>query len=122
MESTMSTCSLTKTQESKEWPEAIISLKLTMNPYLMVMAEDKAAHEGLKLWEFINVALWEKIGKPSKEELLNFAAGFELDDLDPKWKKRLKLAARYEVEIQQAIIGEEQCKVSEHGSSKEDHQ
>ena len=43
MESTMSTCSLTKTQESKEWPEAIISLKLTMNPYLMVMAEDKAA-------------------------------------------------------------------------------
>jgi hypothetical protein len=121
MESTMSTCSLTKTQESKEWPEAIISLKLTMNPYLMVMAEDKAAQHGLKLWEFINVALWEKIGKPSKEDLLNFAAGFELDDLDPKWKKRLKLAARYEVETQQAILGEEQCK-AEPGSSKEDHQ
>ena len=122
MESTMSTCSLTKTQESKEWPEAIISLKLTMNPYLMVMAEEKAAHDGLKLWEFINVALWEKMGKPSKEDLLNFAAGFELDDLDPKWKKRLKLAARYEVEIRQAMMSQEQCKVSEPLNCEKDHQ
>ena len=122
MESTMSTCSLTKTQESKEWPEAIISLKLTMNPYLMVMAEEKAALDGLKLWEFINVALWEKMGKPSKEDLLNFAAGFELDDLDPKWKKRLKLAARYEVEIQQAMLNQEEYQVSEPLNCEKDHQ
>ena len=122
MESTMSTCSLTKTQESKEWPEAIISLKLTMNPYLMVMAEEKAALDGLKLWEFINVALWEKMGKPSKEDLLIFAAGFEVDDLDPKWKKRLRLAARYEVEIQQAMLNQEECQVSEPLNCEKDHQ
>jgi len=99
----MSTCSLTKTEESKKWPEGIISVKLTMNPYLLVLAEEKAAQTGLKVWEYINVALWEKLGKPSRSELLDFAASFDLDDMDPKWKKRLKLAARHEVEIQDAI-------------------
>jgi hypothetical protein len=106
----MSTCSITKTEESKKWPEAIISVKLTMNPYLLVLAEEKAAEAGLKVWEYINVALWEKLGKPSRNELLDFAAAFDLDDVDPKWKKRLKLAARHEVEIQEAIKGCEVCK------------
>ncbi|MGO8878616.1 MAG: hypothetical protein ACLPVO_09520 [Desulfomonilaceae bacterium] len=99
----MSNCSLTKTDESKEWPEGIISVKLTMNPYLLVLAEEKAAKAGLKVWEYINVALWEKMGQPSREELTNFAAVFELDDMDPKWKERLKLAARHELEVMEQI-------------------
>ncbi|MCL5125018.1 MAG: hypothetical protein M1511_11070 [Deltaproteobacteria bacterium] len=98
----MTDCSLTNSEESRKWPEGITSVKLTMNPYLLVLAEDKAAREGLKLWEYINLALFEKIGRPSKDELLDFAATFELDDLDPKWKHRLKLTARYEVEVRQA--------------------
>ncbi len=99
----MSTCNLTQTEESRKWPEGIVSVKLTMNPYLLVLAEEKAAKAGLKVWEYINVALWEKMGQPSREELANFAAVFEVDELDPKWKKRLKLAARHEIEIVEQI-------------------
>jgi len=46
----MSTCSLTKTEESKKCPKGIISVKLTMNPYLLVLAEEKASQTGLKVW------------------------------------------------------------------------
>jgi hypothetical protein len=105
----MSTCSLTKTEESRKWPEGIVSVKLTMNPYLLVLAEEMAAKAGLKVWEYINVALWEKMGQPSREELTNFAAVFEMDELDPKWKKRLKLAARHEIEIVEQIKDGEVC-------------
>ncbi|MGC8660005.1 MAG: hypothetical protein ACP5U1_13120 [Desulfomonilaceae bacterium] len=99
----MTGCSLTNSEESKKWPEGIISVKLTMNPYLLVLAEEEAARQGLKLWEYINLALWEKLGEPSKDQLLDFASGFGVDDLDPKWKHRLKLAARHEVEVREAV-------------------
>ena len=105
----MPDCSLTKSKESKKWPEDIISVKLTMNPYLLALAEDKAYRDGLKLWEYINLALWEKLGCPSKDELLDFAATFDLDDLDPKWKHRLKLTARHEVEVRKVTTQLETC-------------
>lgn len=95
----MTACSTTKTEESKNWPEGIISVKLTMNPYILAFAEEKSLQSDMRLWEFINLALWEKLGKPSELELLAFASSIEVDDLDPKWKKRLRLAARHEMEI-----------------------
>lgn len=99
----MGNCSLTNSEESLNWPEGVVSVKLTMNPYLLVLAEEKAAARGLKLWEYINLALWKEIGNPTKTELMDFAASFELDEMDPKWKHRLKLAARHEVETGQII-------------------
>lgn len=96
----MSGCSLTHSEASRNWPEGIVSAKITMNPYLLAMAEEKALQKGIKLWEFINVALWEKLGCPTNKELMEFAAEMELDDLDPKWKKRLKITSRHELEIQ----------------------
>ncbi len=99
----MTTCSLTKTDESKQWPEGVISVKLTMNPYLLAFAEEKSLQTGVKLWEFINLALWEKLGKPTESELIDFASSVEVDDLDAKWKKRLKLTARHEVEVREAL-------------------
>lgn len=99
----MTECTTTKTEESKNWPEGIISVKLTMNPYLLAFAEEKSVQSDIKLWELINVALWEKLGKPGESELLEFAGSIEVDDLDPKWKKRLKLAARHEIEIKSLL-------------------
>ncbi|MCX5872723.1 MAG: hypothetical protein NTY51_05745 [Deltaproteobacteria bacterium] len=116
----MTTCSLTKTEESKKWPEGIISVKLTMNPYLLVLAEEKAARAGLKLWEYINLALWEKLEEPSKDELLEFASALDVDDIDPKWKIRLKLAARHEVEVREAIKDCEGCNKAESSDSNGD--
>ncbi len=95
----MSECSLTTSKESQNWPEATISVKLTMNPYLLAMAFEDAMSKGMKLWEFINIALWEKLGKPDEDALLEYAANIELDDEDPKWKKRLKITARHEIEM-----------------------
>ncbi len=95
----MSDCSITVSDASSNWPEGVISVKLTMNPYLLSMAEEAAARNGIKLWEFINVALWEKMGKPGMEVMLDYAAQQEISEDDPKWKKRLKLTARHEVEV-----------------------
>ncbi len=95
----MTDCSVTVSDASKNWPDGIISVKLTMSPYLLTLAEEASFGSGMKLWEFINVALWEKLGKPNEESLLNHAAELDLSDEDPKWKKRLKLTARHEIEV-----------------------
>ena len=95
-------CSLTHSEESKEWPAATISTRLTMNPYLLAMAREECYKHGINTWEFLNVALWEKLGKPTHDDLMKFAAGIELDDEDPKWLKRLKITAAHEVEVMTA--------------------
>jgi hypothetical protein len=95
----MSECSLTKSKESQHWPEGTISVKLTMNAYLLAMAFEHAMNQGMKLWEFINIALWERLGKPDEDALLEYAANIEIDEEDPKWKKRLKITARHEIEM-----------------------
>ncbi len=105
----MSNCSMTGSDASKSWPEGIISAKLTMNPYLLAMAQDAAYKEGLQPWEFINAALWDKLGKPDHDTLMGFAANLEIEDEDPKWKKRLKLTARFEVERTAAIKQREEA-------------
>jgi hypothetical protein len=96
----MSECSLTRSDSSKNWPEGVISVKMTMNPYLLAMAIEEALKSGLKPWELINVALWEKLGCPNQDTLMEFAANLELEEEDPKWKKRLKITARHEVEVE----------------------
>jgi hypothetical protein len=95
----MSDCSMTRSKEAENWPEGTISVKLTMNPYLLAMAVEKALESGISLWEYVNAGLWEKLGKPSSCELTQFAASLEVDEDDPKWKKRLKVTARYESEV-----------------------
>lgn len=95
----MSGCDLTISEAARNWPEGIISVKLTMNPYLLTLAEEASEKNGMKLWEFINVALWEKLGAPDQESMLNHAAGLDVCDDDPKWKKRLQLTARHEIEV-----------------------
>lgn len=97
----MDNCTVTHTEDSKNWPEATISVKLTMNPYLLAMAVERSLDAGVKLWEFINLALWEKLGSPSHDTLLEFAANMHVDDEDPKWKKRLTITARHEVETKE---------------------
>jgi len=94
-----STCSVTQSTEADNWPDGIISVKMTMNPYLLALAAEESMKRGMRTWELINLALWEKLGKPEKDELLDFAAGMEVLEEDPKWKKRLKLTARHEVEV-----------------------
>jgi len=98
----MTSCSMTSSQEAAQWPEGIISAKITMNPYLFAYAEDQSYRLGMKPWEFVNVALWEKLGKPDSRTLTEFAANLELDEEDPKWKKRLKITARHELAIDAA--------------------
>ncbi len=95
----MTECSVTRSPEAKNWPEGIISVKMTMNPYLLAMAIEEAYKSGLQPWEFINTALWEKLGKPDHDALMQFAADLEIIDEDPKWKKRLKITARHEVAV-----------------------
>lgn len=95
----MAECSLTQSPEAKNWPEAIISVKMTMNPYILAMAMEEAYKSGMQVWEFINSALWEKLGKPDHDALMKFAADLEIADEDPKWKKRLKITAKHEVAI-----------------------
>jgi hypothetical protein len=94
----MTDCSITQSEESKNWPEGTISTKMTMNPYVLAMAIEEAYKNGVKPWEFINAAIWERLGKPDHDTLMEFAANLEVEDLDPKWKKRLKITARFEVE------------------------
>jgi hypothetical protein len=95
----MAGCSITQSEAAKNWPEGIISVKMTMNPYLLAMAIEEALPKGMKPWEFINSALWEKLGCPDQETLMKFAANMEIFDEDPKWKKRLKIAAAHEVAV-----------------------
>lgn len=95
----MSQCSITASDEAKNWPEGLISAKITMNPYILAMAGEVSLKNGMKLWEFINLAIWEKMGKPSHEGLTELAANLEIFDEDPKWKKRLQIAARHEVAV-----------------------
>ena len=95
----MTQCSITQSHEATNWPEGTISVKLTMNPYLLAMAFEQSLNTGTKLWEFVNMALWEKLGKPDQDVLMEFAADMEIVDEDPKWKKRLKITARHEVEM-----------------------
>ena len=114
----MGGCSITVTEASKNWPEGIISVKLTMNPYILSLAEEASAKQGMKLWEYINVALWEKLGKPAQDVLLNYAAEQEIDEEDAKWKKRLKLTARHELEVlahRQTVNCAERCGVEDQG-------
>jgi hypothetical protein len=70
-----------------------------MNPYILAMIEEIALSKGMKPWEFINLAAWESLGKPSHEKLMEFAANLDVDDMEPRWKKRLKITAAYEVEL-----------------------
>ena len=93
----MSECSLTQSEESKNWPEGIISVKLTMNAYLLAMAFEESLKRGMKAWELINTALWKELGSPDFDTLLALAANMEIFEEDPKWKKRLKIAARHEL-------------------------
>ena len=95
----MAECSLTHSEEGRNWPDAIISSKMSMNPYLLAMAIEESAKQGMKVWELVNIALWEKLGKPDHSALMEFAANMEIFDEDPKWKKRLKITARHEVEV-----------------------
>ncbi len=95
----MAECSITQSEAAKNWPEGIISVKMTMNPYLLAMAIEEAFPKGMKPWEFINTALWEKLGCPDQMTLMKFAANMEVFDEDPKWKRRLKIAAAHEVAV-----------------------
>ena len=95
----MSGCSVTQSEAAKNWPEGVVSVNLTMNPYLLALALEAALKDGMKLWEFINTALWEKLGRPDRDALMEFAANMEVVDEDPKWKKRLQIAARHEVAV-----------------------
>jgi hypothetical protein len=95
----MSECSLTQSEESKNWPEGIISVKLTMNAYLLAMAFEESLKRGMKAWELINTALWKELGSPDFDTLLALAANMEIFEEDPKWKKRLKIAARHELAL-----------------------
>ena len=95
----MTQCSLTRSEAAKNWPEGTISVKLTTNPYILALALDEASKQGLRLWEFINVAVWEKLGRPDHDTLMEFAAGLEVAEEDPKWMKRLKITARHELEM-----------------------
>jgi hypothetical protein len=101
MEVAMGTCAVAQSEAARKWPEGVISAKLTMNPYLLAMAFEESMKAGVQLWEFINTALWEKLGEPDREKLLEFAANMEVFDEDPKWKKRLKIAARYEMGLEE---------------------
>lgn len=92
-------CSLTHSEESKEWPEATISTRMTMNPYLLAKAREECFKHGVNTWEYLNVALWEKLGRPTHDELMEFAANMEVDEEDPKWVKRLKITAAHEMEM-----------------------
>ena len=64
---------------------------------LYVHFGEEAYKEGMKPWELINVALWEKIGEPDHDTLMNYVANVRVDDDDPKWLKRLKITAAHEV-------------------------
>ena len=97
----MGTCAVAQSEAARKWPEGIISAKLTMNPYLLAMGFEEAMKAGVQFWEFINTALWEKLGEPDQDKLLEFAANMEVFDEDPKWKKRLKIAARYEMGLEE---------------------
>ena len=97
----MGTCAVAQSEAARKWPEGVISAKLTMNPYLLAMAFEESMKAGVQLWEFINTALWEKLGEPDREKLLEFAANMEVFDEDPKWKKRLKIAARYKMGLEE---------------------
>lgn len=94
----MTECGLTLSEEASAWPEAVVSVKMTMNPYIYAFAIEKAHSLGMKPWEFINLAIWEKLGKPSSSDLTEFASNLQTDDEDPKWLKRLNITAKYEVE------------------------
>ncbi len=98
----MTECSMTSSEASKNWPEGTVSIRITMNPYIFAMAMEQCFKEGMKPWEYINVAIWEKLGKPEHDALMDFAANLEIDDEDPKWKKRLRINARHEVEVARA--------------------
>ncbi|MEW6352413.1 MAG: hypothetical protein AB1646_25455 [Thermodesulfobacteriota bacterium] len=121
----MTLCSATKSHESGKWPEGIISVRMTMNPYLLAMAEERAHSEGVPLWEYVNAALWEKLGKPECPELYEFAAGLPVDDEDPKWKKRLSITARHEMAVaavRSARAQEEAARQDgDNGSEKEEN-
>ena len=106
-------CSMGQSEAAKNWPEGVISVRMTMNPYLLAMAIEESLGKGIRLWEFLNTAVWEKLGKPDHDTLMEFAANLEIFDEDPKWKKRLKITARHEVEVaaykkalQDAKVGE----------------
>jgi len=98
-EVTMQHCSVTRSEASQQWPEGIISVKLTMNPYIFAMAIEEAYRQGLQPWELVSLALWEKLGKPDREALTEFAASLDLADDDPDWKKRLKITAAHEAAL-----------------------
>lgn len=111
----MQECSVTSSDASKNWPEGTISVRVTMNPYVFALAVEEAYKQGLRPWEFINAAIWEKLGEPDHKTLLDHAANLELDDEDPKWKKRLKITARHEVEMAEAML--ERAKAEAEGST-----
>lgn len=92
-------CSMTQSEAAKNWPEGIISAKMTMNPYVLAMAIEESLTRGMKLWELVNIALWEKLGCPDQSTLMKFAAEMEIFDEDPKWKKRLKITAAHELAV-----------------------
>lgn len=94
----MSECSITCSETANSWPEGIVSVRVTMNPYILAMASEEAYKQGMKPWEFINAAIWEKLGQPEHDDLMDFAAHLDIEEEDPKWKKRLKITARHEVQ------------------------
>lgn len=96
-------CMPTQSEASKHWPEGTISARVTVNPYVYALAVEEAFKQGMKPWEYVMVALWEKLGKPDEQTLLEFAAHMEIDEEDPKWLKRLRLTARHELETRRAV-------------------
>jgi len=109
----MQHCSVTRSEASQNWPEGIISVKLTINPYIFAMAIEEAYKQGLQPWELLSVALWEKLGKPDCDTLTEFAANLDVSNEDPDWKKRLKITAAHEAAVaavkrerQQAALAE----------------
>jgi hypothetical protein len=117
-EVTMQHCSITRSEDSQQWPEGIISVKLTMNPYIFAMAIEEAYRQELQPWELVSLALWEKLGKPDREALTEFAANLELADEDPDWKKRLKITAAHEAAV--AAVKRERQQDPLPGSSTDD--
>jgi len=82
------------------WPEGSLSIKFLVNPYLLLFAIKGCQELGVELGEFINKAIWEKLGKPDRDELIRLAAETEISEEHPRWMKHLQTTALFELSRQ----------------------
>jgi hypothetical protein len=82
------------------WPEGSLSIKFMVNPYLLLFAITRCQELTVELGELINVALWEKLGKPDRDELVRLAAEMEVSEEHPRWMRHLQTTANFELSRQ----------------------